>query len=160
MSANGPRSGQPAQAAARPAAGELLACQACHAGNRPQRGYCRECGAALAPVCRGCRFVNERGDRFCGGCGSLLVELPAAGDAILRSAAPAMAATGAPGAGSGSGSGSGAKPARGHDAGALLRGDAELAALLAPLAVAPPKDELPQANITQEDLDRLFGGTS
>lgn len=130
----------------------LVACAACQAGNRAHRGYCRECGAALAPVCRGCRFVNERGDHFCGGCGSLLVELPAA-----ASQAAAIQASPPPGTAR---PGPAARPARRDEASALLRGDSELAALLAPLESAAPKDELPSANITQADLDKLFGGTS
>jgi hypothetical protein len=36
--------------------------------------------------------------------------------------------------------------------------DAELAALFVPARAASPDDELPAANITQADLDRLFGG--
>lgn len=155
MSAGGQRMGQapaPGQAHGQEQGDGLVACAACQAGNRAHRGFCRECGAALAPVCRGCRFVNERGDRFCGGCGSMLGELPAAASeaAAIRSSPPPGAAR--PGAA--------ARPARRDEASALLRGDAELAALLAPLHSAAPKDELPAANITQADLDKLFGGTS
>ncbi len=149
---NGPRSGQPA----RPGAPELLECAACRAGNRPHRGYCRACGGALVPVCRGCRFVNEAGDQFCGGCGSALVPLPAVAEPSLEAAAVIRSA---PPPGSGAAPGA-TKPGRGPEGGARQRGDSELAALLAPRAAAAPKDDLPQANITQADLDRLFGGTS
>ena len=148
-----------------------IVCPSCDAGNRAHRGYCRDCGAALAPVCRGCRFVNERGDLFCGGCGSALVELPAASAeqaAVVRSSTPASSAgagatraamAAAELAGGASGSAGRARPAgrRSDETSALLHGDSELAALFAPAEAATPSEELPSSNITQADLDKLFG---
>lgn len=136
----------------------IAACGACGVDNRAHRGYCRACGAALAPVCRGCRFVNERGDQFCGGCGSALVELPAASAApaaVLRHGA--VSASELLGVTPSGGSGRPRAGRRGEDASALLRGDSELAALFAPAVAATPSEELPSTNITQADLDKLFG---
>ena len=47
-------------------------CAACDHPNAPQRGFCAACGHMLRLVCRGCRFANDHGDRFCGGCGIAL----------------------------------------------------------------------------------------
>lgn len=127
-----------------------ISCLACHADNRGHRGYCRGCGASLQPVCRGCRFVNDRGDRFCGGCGSELLE-PAGRH---TAAAPLLS----PPARSDAGRPRTTPPSPSANT-ALATSHDELAALLAPLA-AKPSDELPSAGITQADLDRLFGGTS
>lgn len=147
-----------------------ISCLACSADNRSHRGYCRGCGAALAPVCRGCRFINDRGDRFCGGCGLGLrdqlgrsasdsfTEPPPLTNAAPTAAAPARSsAAGLPDL---VGLPRAAKPPAAPASAALLTGQDELAALLAPLAAAKPADELPSAGITQADLDRLFGGTS
>lgn len=110
-----------------------LSCSACHTTNRPHRGYCRECGESLQPVCRGCQFVNERGDRYCGGCGSALAQ-------PRGTAAPELARTNLA-----------ALPAE-------LANLDELAELLRPLAEPARNGELPASGITQSDLDRLFGG--
>jgi hypothetical protein len=159
-----------------------IRCLACSADNRGHRGYCRSCGAALVPVCRGCRFVNERGDRFCGGCGLGLLDPIGVAAAEPREAT--AAAVGGPAAPAAAVAPAGAAPraaarpapvsfraaapappppaapaAAVAPAGAFTGHD-ELAALLAPLAAARPADELPSAGITQADLDRLFGGTS
>jgi hypothetical protein len=110
-----------------------IACPACDRPNAAHRGYCGGCGAVLQPVCRGCRFVNDGGDVYCGGCGNQLVT-PGAAVIVSRAASsgPVSAMTMA--------------TAMGND---------ELAELF--VAAAPAQAELPQ-NITQGDLDRLFGG--
>lgn len=111
---------------------DIVTCAACHADNRGHRGYCRTCGALLQPVCRGCRFVNDRGDLYCGGCGSQLEEVRAGVSDISRA---------------------GAVPAPvPHELG-------ELAELLQPISELPRGTELPSSGIKQEDLDRLFGGS-
>lgn len=109
-----------------------LRCSACHAENRPSRGYCRACGASLQPVCRGCRFVNDRQDVYCGGCGSPLAQ--------ERPPTPTSAASTRP------------PPAAPN---AEL---SELTELLRPLAEPSRTRELPASGITQNDLDKLFGG--
>lgn len=124
-------------------AASLVDCAACHARNRAHRGYCRACGADLQPVCRGCRFVNERGDSYCGGCGSTLGGERAGERLVAPSGARAER-----------GGGAGRAAVGGGPAGEL----GELAELLQPLAEAPRSGELPTSGITQDDLDRLFGG--
>lgn len=167
--ARGAGGGAMGREAGREAAREvMLACASCSTDNRAHRGYCKECGTALQPVCRGCRFVNEGGDKFCGGCGSPLIagmaaaameEMPAASAGPRSSAAGP--ASGLGGSGLPRAAAEGGKAARKpDDASALMRGDSELAALLAPAAVATPSDGLPSTNITQADLDKLFGGRS
>ena len=55
-----------------------MRCPSCQAENQEGRLYCRACGVGLQLVCDHCRFVNDRRDRFCGGCGRPLVLPPAA----------------------------------------------------------------------------------
>jgi hypothetical protein len=157
--------------------GADITCSSCRHKNRAHRGYCGRCGTSLQPVCRGCHFVNEVGDAYCGGCGNALV----AHAATFAKAAPASAAR----VPSLSASALGASAVGASPVGAAALGaipvplppataavppslpklasspraqDAELAALFAPARAASPDDELPAANITQADLDRLFGG--
>ncbi|MDQ3366984.1 MAG: hypothetical protein M3680_16295 [Myxococcota bacterium] len=78
-------------------------------------------------MCRGCRFVNEGHDKFCGGCGSTL---GAAAPAAMAMAAATVAALAPP--------------------------SDEMSELFAPVAVTVD-EALPSAGITQSDLDRLFG---
>ncbi|MBA3498820.1 MAG: hypothetical protein M4D80_07700 [Myxococcota bacterium] len=85
-------------------------------------------------MCRGCRFVNEGHDKFCGGCGSGLVEHTLETKPV---GAPKLSITFAP-------------PPEADAAGS------EINELFAPVAVTAD-DSLPSANITQADLDRLFG---
>ena len=72
----------------------MQTCAACGHGNASQRGYCAACGHMLRLVCRGCRFANDHGDRFCGGCG-LSLEMPALSRTITASKKPAPSATAA-----------------------------------------------------------------
>jgi hypothetical protein len=48
-------------------------CPGCQRPNAAARRYCGGCGHNLDPVCRGCYFVNDADDRFCGGCGAGMV---------------------------------------------------------------------------------------
>jgi hypothetical protein len=41
----------------------------CQAENRQSRRFCAECVASLASACPSCGFLNEPGEKFCGGCG-------------------------------------------------------------------------------------------
>ena len=105
----------------------LVGCSICQRSNKAHRGYCGGCGSSLQPVCRGCRFVNEPKDRFCGGCGSTLAM-------ETRGVAP-MA----------------------HEPGPDPTVSVnEISELFVPVA-AISDEALPAANITQADLDRLFG---
>ena len=47
-----------------------MRCPACGHENRPDRLFCTECGASLAPVCPSCGAVGESGEKFCGRCGA------------------------------------------------------------------------------------------
>ncbi|MEJ7600422.1 MAG: zinc ribbon domain-containing protein [Kofleriaceae bacterium] len=105
----------------------LVSCSVCQRSNKSHRGYCGGCGSSLQPVCRGCRFVNEVKDRFCGGCGSGLV----------------VEARGAP------------TPQQHHEPEPTVAGN-EISELFVPV-IEVPDEVLPAANITQADLDRLFG---
>ncbi len=88
-------------------------------------------------MCRGCRFVNEGHDKFCGGCGSGLAHHTPTSEPVD---APRMSIT--------------FEPPPPVDAPA-----SEINELFAPVAVTAD-DSLPSANITQADLDRLFGLSS
>jgi hypothetical protein len=101
-------------------------------------------------VCRGCRFVNEGHDKFCGGCGSSLddrvqatapppIEQPPV--RVRREIRPLSISFDMPSA-----------SAPSTPAASMSESDE----LFAPVAVTPD-DGLPSAGITQSDLDRLFG---
>ena len=49
-----------------------MLCAACGTDNRPDRRFCRECGAPLTIACPSCGAENDPGDRFCGSCGTPL----------------------------------------------------------------------------------------
>jgi len=120
-----------------------ITCTGCKRKNRAHRGYCGRCGASLQPVCRGCHFVNEAGDVYCGGCGNTLVLHAGAGAAAV----PPPRMQGLP------------TPPRPPKPPTPARGpESEVSALFMPAQTASPDDQLPAANITQADLDRLFGG--
>ncbi len=53
-------------------------CSQCGAQNRPERKFCRSCGATLAAACPRCGTANDADDRFCGQCGEALAGDPAA----------------------------------------------------------------------------------
>jgi hypothetical protein len=53
-----------------------MRCPSCDHDNRPERRFCAECGAALAPVCAACGAANQPGEKFCGGCGAALIGAP------------------------------------------------------------------------------------
>lgn len=109
----------------------MLICSSCDKPNREHRGFCGGCGDMLQAVCRGCRFVNDRGDRFCGGCGSALQPMSVA---LARHEDSPRSAL---------------PPAHAD----------ELSELFMTSATAPD-EVLPAAGITQDDVDRLFGGAS
>jgi hypothetical protein len=122
-----------------------VTCPGCRRDNHPARRYCGACGCNFEPACRDCGFANEHVDRFCGGCGEALRagehrDRPgfagAAAGAAVYAAVTGVAA--APGAGSSWDS-------------------TELAALFAPAPAAVDNPELPDAGISQSDVDRLFG---
>lgn len=48
--------------------------------NHKLRQFCADCGAALDSACNVCGFPNERGDKYCGGCGARLVSILCAGE--------------------------------------------------------------------------------
>src|SRR5262245_63631684 len=57
-----------------------LRCPSCDHGNRAERRFCTQCGAALAAVCPSCGVASQPGDKFCGGCGKRLATVaPASG---------------------------------------------------------------------------------
>lgn len=59
----------------------MILCPHCQTSNKPIRRFCRQCGASLEVRCSRCGFVNDVGDKFCGGCGQALV--PEAGPAFV-----------------------------------------------------------------------------
>ncbi len=90
----------------------------------------------MQPVCRGCHFINDTTDGYCGGCGNMLISHEARG-VVADSSRAAVVATPA--------------PATHVD---------EMTELFHPVVSSNPDDHLPSAGITQSDLDRLFGGVS
>ena len=123
-------------------------CPACQRTNHPRRRYCGGCGCNFAPACDACGFANDRADRFCGGCGQgLRAAAGAERPAAERAAAgmPSRAPAAAPPA---------VAPAPGP------WDPSELAALFTPAAPVEEIPELPDSGISQNDVDRLFGGAS
>lgn len=110
-----------------------MSCASCSADNTAPRRFCRSCGASLGAPCRRCGFLNEARDLYCGGCGGAL---GAACERATPSHQPPIHSAVAP-----------------VRQGAALS-ERDLRSLLAP--GAPLEPALP-ANLTQEDLDQLFG---
>lgn len=107
-----------------------MKCPRCARVNGAGRHFCGACGASLEQACADCAFVNDVDDRFCGGCGGALVA--AAARVVAAASTTAMLSL--------------------DDVRALL---ADVAARAAPAAPS-----LPHGAIDQDDLDRLFGGSS
>lgn len=131
----------------------------CGRTNDARRSYCGGCGTRIARACARCQFVNATDDAYCGGCGDELVAsvvavvsgqppAPARPLALLKSLPPIPAP--APSAAS--------TIARPAPASADTMSAAELATLLGPSAVPVPAP-LPSV-VSQDDLDRLFGGVA
>jgi hypothetical protein len=125
----------------------------CGRENDARRCYCGACGRRIGKACTRCQFVNSvDNDAYCGGCGDAveataspvvsakLVDPPTA---PLRAAPPTPAPTPAPKSKSNNSDN--------------LSSD-ELAALIGKSA-SPAAAPLP-AIVSQDDLDRLFGGVS
>jgi class 3 adenylate cyclase/tetratricopeptide (TPR) repeat protein len=49
-----------------------MRCGNCGTGNREDRRFCRQCGAALAVACPFCSSLNDPEDLFCGRCGKAI----------------------------------------------------------------------------------------
>ena len=123
-----------------------MECVCCQAPNHDARRFCGQCGSQLSGNCRRCGFVNDASDRYCGGCGDVLSEsveatpgpkvseLKAKPVARIRSVSPAPVA---------------------KAAGSLSAAD--LADLLPKAAAVAQPKKLPTV-VTQDDLDKLFGG--
>ncbi|HRC58235.1 MAG TPA: hypothetical protein PKU97_20065 [Kofleriaceae bacterium] len=99
--------------------------------------------------------MNDRGDRYCGGCGSLLESSRPPHDDRALEAGPAVPAAHAAGPAAAAGLAGLAGLTAASTATPEL---GELAELLRPLVPAPRDGHLPSSGITQDDLDRLFGG--
>jgi Double zinc ribbon len=104
--------------------------------------------------CPKCRRANAAQRKFCGGCGVSLAEACRqcgfendASDAYCGGCGQGLAVAPGP------------TPAA-RVAAPSPRTIDELAGLFAAPAVAPDAPPLPSANIGQDDLDRLFGGSS
>src|SRR5438552_16132655 len=52
-----------------------MRCGSCGQDNREGAGFCRSCGAGLAPACPSCGASAEPGASFCDGCGDVLTRL-------------------------------------------------------------------------------------
>lgn len=110
----------------------------CGRANDARRSYCGGCGTRIARACARCQFVNATDDAYCGGCGDAL-------GAGARAATTAAAVVVAP------------RPAVAPTSADTMSA-AELASLLGK-AAAPTPVQLP-AIVSQDDLDRLFGGVA
>jgi hypothetical protein len=109
--------------------------------NAAHRRYCGDCGTNLEPVCASCGFENESRDRFCGGCGCGMTQQVHAPVAVPAPRAMTMAMPPPPPK---------AKPV-------AQTPTHELDGLFAAPAVKNDGPKLPDANISQDDVDRLFG---
>ena len=121
-----------------------IACPSCKADNLVRRRYCGKCGCNLDPVCRDCGFDNDRDDRFCGGCGVTM-----RADARAVQAALAVPHVVTP-----------AAPAAALPPPAAAWPVDELAGLFVKPEVKDDGPQLPESGVAQDDLDRLFGGSS
>ena len=131
-------------------------CRGCGRENKPHRRFCGGCGRNLEPTCRGCGFENDLDDRFCGGCGDRMGLTPSPVSSAAVAPAPAAMRRSAAMAA--------VRPAAISAVRAAVRPDdglsaAELAELLAP-PEATEVVALPDGAISQDDLDKLFGGSS
>lgn len=126
-----------------------MSCPRCSAGVRASRRYCGQCGCNLAPACQACGFANDDEDRFCGGCGQGLVAR--ASDAFAPAHGHPAAPYGHPAALP--------SPVGPSPAGSMWS-TAELAGLFARPAASDDGPQLPESGVAQDDLDRLFGGSS
>lgn len=107
-----------------------MTCGQCKRDNAPNRRYCGGCGHDLIVPCGVCGFPNARDDRYCGGC-----RLDVADGVMTRSQRMPVIAAG------------------------TLPVPDELAGLFGvTINNTPVSKPLPDANIGQDDLDRLFGG--
>lgn len=126
----------------------MRTCGACTAVNAVARRFCGQCAATLTWACGRCRFENEDADRFCGGCAAehgLTVE-PCRPVAPSRVTTPV--ATPAP-----------TPSVAVHAAATDTLTLAELQSLITVTPAATAADLLP-LQVTQDALDRLFGGGS
>jgi len=134
-------------------------CPDCDRDNDRRRRFCGDCGAVLAVVCGRCGFANEPRDRFCGGCRDRLRSV-GRDTAEVRSLPPvdpglqpippsALRFVAVD------------DPADEDDDIATI-GEEALARLLADSAEEADAAvlELPEKRVTQDELDRLFGGES
>lgn len=121
----------------------MSACR-CGRDNDARRCYCGACGRRIGKPCSRCQFINATDDAYCGGCGDALEAVAIVSAAPEKSAsektAPITRPNKAP------------APASAAD----TMSAAELASLLGKHAAKPPA-ALP-AIVSQDDLDRLFGG--
>lgn len=53
----------------------MTTCAQCHTQNKTGRTYSATCGQGLSHACAHGAFLNDPGDCFCGGCGSLVTPL-------------------------------------------------------------------------------------
>src|SRR5262249_51670401 len=65
-----------------------LRCPSCDHGNRAERRFCTQCGAALPAVCPSCGVASQPGDKFCGGCGKRLPTVAPASGTPMPTPAP------------------------------------------------------------------------
>lgn len=113
----------------------------CGRDNDARRCYCGACGRRIGKACTRCQFVNSTDDAFCGGCGDALEAVAVVTAANAEKTAPIT------------------RPAIAKaPASPDTMSAAELASLLGRSAANAPAP-LP-AHVSQDDLDRLFGGAS
>lgn len=117
-------------------------CPHCKSHNLDNRNYCGFCGAQLGHYCRLCGFRNQLSDRFCGGCGTTLTEGASQAPGQV-SAEPTVQ-----------------PPSRQPEPPAAIPSpvDQGLSELLDIAATAQEEpEEKPDAKVTQDDIDSLFG---
>ncbi len=152
-----------------------MICPPCGSDNQAARRYCGECGSFLFAACGRCGFENLAVDKFCGGCGdSLGAERTRARRATRLSHPPAMSAVEPMTAPAAARAASSPAPmpvptptpvAKSETSRADALSAAELTELLHGSngttkghQAAQQGSALPEGAITQDTLDRLFGG--
>lgn len=138
-----------------------MTCGSCTAGNREDRRFCGACGATLGVPCPRCAFRNDTRDRFCGGCGTAtartdrvvpIAEAAETAAAVLLSALEPQAKPVDM-----------SRPPPTHSTVSPLGGGlpalspTDIARLLSPRG--DDAGSCPPPQLTQADLDRLFGVT-
>lgn len=131
--------------------GARMNCPNCGRENAENRNYCGDCGLRLTAFCRSCGFRNAVDDRYCGGCGNPQSadiperkhepgpELPMEMPALQRAKSPV-------------------KEESVYGDKNQLTGAAAAELILASKEAAEVVEEKTELQISQSDIDAMFGG--